>query len=81
MSPATGQVLQAALALPEGERWELVEALLSGDASPEGASPDPAYLDEIRLRSAEIESGPVELTPWSVVRERVRRRVEGRSRG
>jgi hypothetical protein len=80
MSPATEQILQAALALPEGERWELVSALLAEDPPAEGASPDPAYLDEIRRRSAEVEAGSVELTPWSIVRERVWRRVEGRSR-
>ncbi len=80
MNPATEQILQAAMALPEDQRWELVEALLAGDTSTDGASSDPAYLAEIRRRSAEIEAGTVEPTPWSVVRERVWRRVEGRSR-
>jgi hypothetical protein len=80
MSPATQQILQAAMTLTEGERWELISALLAEEPPAEGPSPDAAYLDEIRRRSAEIESGVVESTPWSIVRERVWRRVEGRSR-
>jgi putative addiction module component (TIGR02574 family) len=77
MSPATEQLLQAALALPEEERLELVDALLVSQRS-EGELPfDPAWLGEIQRRSAEIEAGTVQLTPWSVVRERVRRRLEG----
>jgi hypothetical protein len=80
MSPATEQILQAAMALPETERWELVSALLAEDPPAEWASPDLAYFAEIRRRSAEIDAGSVESSPWSVVRERAWRRVEGRSR-
>jgi len=80
MGPATEQVLQAALALPEEERLELVEALLTSHAPPEEPPFDPAWLDEVRRRSAEVEAGAVNLDSWSVVRERVRRRLEGRGR-
>lgn len=81
MDPAIEPIFQAAMALPEEQRWELVEALMDGDATTEGSSLDDAYLAEIRRRSAEIDAGTAELTPWSVVRERAWRRVEGRSRG
>lgn len=81
MTPATEQLLQAALALPEGERLELVEALLASQDQSSALPFDPAWLSEIRRRSAEIEAGTVQLTPWPVVRERVRRRLEGRSSG
>lgn len=81
MSPATQQVLQAALALPEPERWELVDALLESGDQPDELPFDPACLSEFRRRSAEVDSGTVQLGPWSVVRDRVRQRVEGRERG
>jgi hypothetical protein len=42
---------------------------------------DPDVLREISRRSSEIDSGTVEVTPWKVVRERVRQRLEGRSSG
>ncbi len=81
MGPATEQVLQAALALPEEDRLELVEALLDSHAPPDGLPFDPAWLDEVRRRSAEVEAGTVQPAPWPVVRDRVRRRLEGRARG
>jgi putative addiction module component (TIGR02574 family) len=81
MSPATEQLLQAALALPEDERLELVEALLASHDPSSGLPFDPSWLGEIQRRSAEIEAGTVQLTPWPVVRERVRQRLEGRSSG
>ncbi len=81
MNPATEQLLQAALALPEEERCELVEALLVLQDQPGKLPFDPAWLSEIRRRSAEVEAGSAQLTPWPVVRERVRQRLEERSRG
>jgi putative addiction module component (TIGR02574 family) len=81
MNPVTEQLLQAALALPEEERLKLVEALLSSQSSSDEPPFDPAWLPEIQRRSAEIDSGTVQLTAWTVVRDRVRRRREGRSNG
>lgn len=80
MTPTTEQVLQAAMELPEDERWELVEALLDATAPIDGPPFAPEWLDEIRRRSAEVDAGTVEFAPWDVVRERVRRGIEGRSR-
>jgi putative addiction module component (TIGR02574 family) len=81
MNPATEQLLQAALALPEEERMELAEALLDSQGPSSEPPFDSAWLSEIQRRSAEIGAGTVQLTPWSVVRERVRRRLEGRASG
>jgi putative addiction module component (TIGR02574 family) len=81
MGPLTEQLFQAALALPEEERLELVEAILAAQGSEGGLPFDPAWPDEVRRRSAEVEAGTVRPTPWSAVRGRVRRRVEGRTRG
>ena len=78
MSPATEQLLQAALTLPEEERLDLVDGLLAAQGHSSELPFDPAVLNEINRRSAEIESGSVQTTSWTVVRERVRRRLEGR---
>lgn len=80
MSPVTERVLDAALALPEAERFELVEALLASQARSDELPFDPAWLSEIQRRSAELESGAVQAAPWSIVRERVRQRLEARTR-
>lgn len=81
MDPATAQVLQFALALPEAARLELVEALLAAQEQTSALPFDPAWLSEIRRRSDEIEAGTVQVTPWHVVRQRVRERLEERSSG
>ena len=80
MSPATERIFLAALALHERERRELVEALQAADWPADEPPIDPAFGPEIRRRSAEIEAGSVEPSPWSVVPERVWRRVVGRPR-
>ena len=78
MSPTTEQLLQSALALPEDEREEFVEALLT-EWDPSQERPlDSACLAEIQRRSAEIDAGTAKLAPWPEVKDRVRRRVEGR---
>lgn len=81
MGPAAEQVLQTALALSQEERLELVEALLASHDPSEELPFEPAWLDEIGRRSAEVEAAAVPLESWSVVRERVRERLEGRARG
>ncbi len=76
MKPPTEQLFQSALALPEDERLQLVEALLAEyDQAVEGPL-DEAWLAEIRRRSAQIEAGTATLTPWPEVKRRVRQRVE-----
>ena len=42
---------------------------------------EPGRLAEVQRRSAEIDAGTVELTPWTVVCDRVRRRLRGGSNG
>jgi putative addiction module component (TIGR02574 family) len=67
--------------LPEGERLEFVEALLARQAAQKELPFDQAWLGELQRRSAEIDAGTVQPEPWSVVRDRVRRRLERRSGG
>jgi putative addiction module component (TIGR02574 family) len=81
MSPATEQLLQSALALPESEQLELAEALLAACAPPPSEPTGDAWLAELQRRSAEIDAGGVALTPWPEVKRRVRARLEGRPGG
>ena len=76
MSATVEQLVQAALALPEEERLELIEVLLDSQDRASNLPFDPAWLPELQRRSDEIEAGTVSTAPWSVVRERVRQRVE-----
>jgi putative addiction module component (TIGR02574 family) len=80
MSPATEDILRAALALTEEERTELIEELLAAQPESGDLPFDPAWLSEIQRRSAEIDEGCVSLTPWEEVRDRVRERVKGQAR-
>jgi putative addiction module component (TIGR02574 family) len=73
MNPTTERVLGAALALPDSERLELVEALIVSLQSSEDEPPlDDAWREVIAQRASEIEVGSVELTPWSEVKRRAR---------
>jgi len=78
MTPATEQLLQSALALPEDERLELAEALLAECDQALARPFDQAWLAEVHRRSAEIDAGTVSLSPWPEVKRRVRQRLEGR---
>jgi putative addiction module component (TIGR02574 family) len=75
MSPATEDILRAALALTEEERTELIEELFAARPDSGDLPFAPAWLSEIQRRSAEIDEGRVILTPWAEVRDRVRESV------
>jgi putative addiction module component (TIGR02574 family) len=79
--PTTEQLFQSALALPEEERLELVEALLAECDRALTRPFDDAWLAEVQRRSAEIDAGTATLTPWPEVKQRVRKRLEERQRG
>ena len=57
------------LSLPDQE--ELVDRLLA-DRSGDGSSLHPAWADELKRRSAEIDAGAVALIPWEQVRDAAR---------
>jgi len=81
MSPATEEILRAALALSDHERTQLIEELLAYQPDSGDLPFDPMWLAEIQRRSAEIDGGGVILTPWAEVRGRVRERVKGEAGG
>ena len=72
MSPATEQLFDAALALPDEDRLELVEALLASLQSEDRPPFDESWREVIRRRSAELQSGQVVPIPWDEVKRRGR---------
>ena len=67
------------MALPEHERLDLYSALMAARSRESSLAFDPELLAEIHRRSAQIDTGSVQPSPWSVVRKRVRERLEERS--
>ena len=67
MPPTLDALYQAALALPEEERAELADRLL-GSLPPDVSSQlHPAWRDELKRRSAQVDSGEVAPIPWDEV--------------
>lgn len=74
---STDQLLNAALALPEDERIEFVEALIAS-FRPEDQPPfDESWREVIRRRSAELRSGQVKPVPWDEVKRQAREKAGG----
>ena len=70
-------VLSGALALPNGDRVELVEAILAS-LQPEDRPPfDESWRDVIQRRSAELRSGKVTPVPWPEVKRQAREQAGG----
>jgi len=70
-------VLSDALALPNGDRIELVEAILASLQPGDRPPFDESWREVILRRSAELESGKVRGVPWSEVKSRARGRASG----
>ena len=72
MSPAASQVLEAAMALPQGERAEVANCLwesVEGFATPEIAA---AWEEEIAERLRAIDAGEVQLLTEEEMNNRLR---------
>ena len=68
MSSTAQELLNAALALPEDERLQVVEALIVS-LQPEDQPPfDESWRPIVRKRSAELLSGQVVAIPWDEVK-------------
>lgn len=77
MSPQFDQVFQAAMALPEAQRAELVNSLIATLQSSESPLSE-EWMQEIERRTADIDEGKVEMIPGEVVREELRAKGSGR---
>jgi putative addiction module component (TIGR02574 family) len=77
MTSTAEQLLNAALALPEEDRLQFVEALIvslqPGDRPPF----DDSWGEIIRRRSAELQSGQVTPLPWAEVKRQAREKAGG----
>ena len=77
MSSTTEEVLSAALALPDGDRLELVEALVASLQPTDRPPFDDSWREVIRRRSAELQSGAVTPIPWAEVKQQAREKAGG----
>ncbi len=71
------EVFDAALALPEGERVELVEALIASLQPADRPPFDESWREVIRRRSSELRSGLVTPVPWEEVKRQAREKAGG----
>ncbi len=72
MNPATEQLLNAALALPDEDRLEFAEALIVSLQPTDRPPFDESWREVIRRRSEELRSGKVTPVPWSEVKRESR---------
>jgi putative addiction module component (TIGR02574 family) len=77
MNATTEQVFEAALGLPEGDRIELVEALLASLQPNDHPPFDESWREVIRRRSAELRSGQVTPVSWAEVKRQAREKAGG----
>lgn len=77
MGSKTEDLLHDALALPEENRIELVEALIASFQSEHRPPFDESWRAIIQRRSAELRSGKVNPVPWEEVKQRAREIASG----
>ena len=77
MNTTAEHLLSAALALPDEDRLEFVEAL-AASLQPSDRPPfDESWRAVIQRRSAELRNGSVKAIPWSEVKSRARESLGG----
>ena len=74
---STEQVFEAALALPEAERVELLEALITSLQPTDRPPFDESWREVIRRRSSELRSGAVTPVPWEEVKRQAQEKAGG----
>ena len=77
MTPTIEKVLDDALGLTDGERLELVEALIASFERPDQAPFDESWRPIIRRRSEELATGAAPSIPWTEVKRRARESAGG----
>ena len=78
MDTSAGEILKQALALPSEARAALADSLLDS-LETEGEEDEHArqkWLDEIRKRVAELDSGAVQTIAWPEVRVRLNHQIQ-----
>ncbi len=77
MAPTAENVLNAALALPDADRLELIEDLIDSVESGDCPPFDESWREVILRRSAELAAGDVSSIPWEEVKRRARKAAGG----
>lgn len=77
MNPTMESLLNSALALPDPDRVELVEALIASLQPADRPPFDESWREVIQRRSAELRSGQVAPVPWTEVKRQAREQVGG----
>ena len=75
MTTQSEELLQTALALPEGDRAAIAASLIRSLDSEIEEDTEAAWADEMQRRLAEIDRGEVQLIPWNEVIEELRGRM------
>jgi putative addiction module component (TIGR02574 family) len=75
MDGTTQQIIDAALALPDGDRVELMEALAASFRPDDRPPFDDAWRAMLERRSRELASGQVRPVPWNEVKNSVREKA------
>ncbi|MFT4100024.1 MAG: addiction module protein [Burkholderiaceae bacterium] len=78
MGTQAADLLESALKLSETERAELAAKLISSLDGKQDADARSAWLAEIERRVEELDSGAVTAIPWSELRAKLEKRLEGR---
>ncbi len=68
-------IIDAAQSLPSSERAQLIHVLWDSISPEDWAPPTEAWINESQRRSKAYDDGQMTASPWSEVRERVRRKV------
>jgi putative addiction module component (TIGR02574 family) len=77
MDTTTQQLFNTVLSLPDGDRAELVEALIASFRPDDQPPFDDAWRVVIQRRSAELRSGQVTPVPWAEVKRKARENAGG----
>jgi putative addiction module component (TIGR02574 family) len=77
MNSSLDELFNAALALPDNDRAELVEALISSFHPQDRPPFDESWRDVIARRSAELQTGQVKPIAWDEVKRSAREKAGG----
>ncbi len=67
------EILDAAQALPAGDRAQIITALWDSVSADDWTPPGNALMSEVQRRSDAYDNGQMNASPWSEVRRRARR--------
>ena len=67
------EILDAAQALPSGDRAQIIAALWDSVSTDDWTPPGDAWMSEVQRRSDAYDDGEMTASPWSEVRQRARR--------